>query len=276
MAAVSQQLPILPSNILVTGTSTSDTTTGSDQIVIRAGESVVLRCRFALPRSAVAGKGAKLNSVALNYTISSGALVSVTPALQSIIYQDNVAVATATVPVGAASPAARLTAGSNCRMVNAVTSPAYDNGTAATTKTYLMSYTLAADADPVTVSVHGGEALYSAAASADNQASATVTALNATGTLTAAAIKGGIVTSTTAAAVVATTDTATNILAQLDSPAVGDTIRLKVVNTGPNSFTVSAGAGVTIAGTAAIATLTSRDLLARVDAVGTPGVTIYM
>ncbi len=273
MSALTQQLPILPSDILVVGRCSSDLTTGSDLVVIAAGETAVLRCRFALPRAVATSKGSKLNGVALNYTLSSGTLTSVTPALTSVIYTDNVAVSTATIPLDTASPAARLVEASECRMVSAVTTPAYDNGAATTTKTYLASYTIIAST-AVTIAVHGAEALYSGADS--DLAATTAGALNATGTLTAALIKGGIVTSTTAAAVSATTDTATLILAQLDNPAVGDTIRLHINNTGPNAFTILAGDGVTLVGTVAIATLTSRNCLVRVTAVGTPAVTLYM
>lgn len=81
-------------------------------------------------------------------------------------------------------------------------------------------------------------------------------ALNATGSITAAMILNGIVTSTTAAGVAGTIPTG----AVLDAASefdVGDSIDWAVINTGPNTFTVTAATGHTIVGVAAVATVTS-------------------
>lgn len=80
--------------------------------------------------------------------------------------------------------------------------------------------------------------------------------LNATGTLTGALILGGIVTSTTGAAVAATLDTGT-VMDTVSDFAVGDAIDWSVINTGANTFTVTASSGHTIVGVAAVATVTS-------------------
>lgn len=80
--------------------------------------------------------------------------------------------------------------------------------------------------------------------------------LNATGALTAALILAGIVTSTTGAAVAATLDTGTVMDAAL-TMAVGDAFDWSVVNTGGNTFTVTAAAGHTIVGVTAVVTVTS-------------------
>lgn len=81
--------------------------------------------------------------------------------------------------------------------------------------------------------------------------------LNATGTLTAAMILSGIVTSTTAAAVAATLDTGA-IMDTAGEFAVGDSFDWAVINTGPNTFTVTAAAsGHTVVGAGAVATATS-------------------
>lgn len=80
--------------------------------------------------------------------------------------------------------------------------------------------------------------------------------LNATGALTAALITTGIVTSTTAAATVATVPTGAVMDAAIDL-AINDSFDWSVVNTGPSAFTVTAAAGHTLVGTAAVATLTS-------------------
>jgi hypothetical protein len=83
-------------------------------------------------------------------------------------------------------------------------------------------------------------------------------ALNATGALTAAAILGGIVTSTTAAAVAGTLPTGT-VLDLATSLTIGQSFDWAVINTGPNTFTVTAATGHTIVGAAAVATATSAE-----------------
>ena len=80
--------------------------------------------------------------------------------------------------------------------------------------------------------------------------------LNATGALTSAMILAGIVTSSTAAAVVATLPTGT-VLDAASEFAIGDSFDWSVINTGPDSFTVTAATDHTIVGVAAVATLTS-------------------
>lgn len=93
--------------------------------------------------------------------------------------------------------------------------------------------------------------------------------LNATGTLTAALIAAGIVTSTSAAAVTATLDTGTVMDAALDF-AIGDSFSWSVINTGPNTFTVTAAAsGHTVVGAGAVATATSARFLTRKTAANT-------
>lgn len=92
--------------------------------------------------------------------------------------------------------------------------------------------------------------------------------LNATGTLTAALILGRIVTSTTAAAVVATLDTG----AVMDDAATmdaGDWFDWSVINTGGNTFTVTASSGHTIVGAGAVATVTSGRFRTRKTAADT-------
>lgn len=93
-------------------------------------------------------------------------------------------------------------------------------------------------------------------------------ALNATGAITAAAIQGGIVTSTTGAAVAGTVPTG----AVMDAAAqmeVGDSVDWSVINTGGNTFTVTAATGHTIVGVAAVATVTSGLFRTRKTAADT-------
>jgi hypothetical protein len=87
---------------------------------------------------------------------------------------------------------------------------------------------------------------------------ATPGALNTTGTLTAALITGGIVTSTTAAGVTATLNTGAIMETAITNMAVNDSFDWSVVNTGPNTFTVTAAAtGHTVVGAGAVATATT-------------------
>jgi len=93
-------------------------------------------------------------------------------------------------------------------------------------------------------------------------------ALNATGTLTAAMLLGNIVTSSTGAAVAATLDTGAVMDTAADL-AIGDTIAWSVINTGGNTFTVTASSGHTIVGVAAVVTVTSARFETRKTAAAT-------
>lgn len=94
-------------------------------------------------------------------------------------------------------------------------------------------------------------------------------ALDATGALTAAAMLGGIVTSTTAAAVAGTVPTGTVMDAADTALAIGDSFDWSVINTGPNTFTVTAAASHTLVGAAAVATVTSGRFRTRKTAAAT-------
>jgi hypothetical protein len=94
--------------------------------------------------------------------------------------------------------------------------------------------------------------------------------LNATGTLTAALIRGGIVTSTTASAVTATLDTGA-VMDGAVRMAVNDAFTWSAINTGgANAFTVTAAAtGHTIVGAGAVAANSSGLFLTRKTAADT-------
>ncbi len=86
---------------------------------------------------------------------------------------------------------------------------------------------------------------------------ATPVALNSTGTITVGGMMGGIITSTTGAAVAATLPTGTvlDLASEFD---IGESFTWSVINTGGNTFTVTAAAsGNTIVGAAAVVTATS-------------------
>jgi hypothetical protein len=93
-------------------------------------------------------------------------------------------------------------------------------------------------------------------------------AVNVTGAVSAAAIQGGIVTSTTGAAVAGTVPTGAvfDLAAQM---AVGDSVDWSVINTGGNTFTVTAATGHTIVGVAAVLTVTSAAFRTRKTAADT-------
>jgi hypothetical protein len=93
-------------------------------------------------------------------------------------------------------------------------------------------------------------------------------ALDATGALTATMIAAGIITSTTAAAVAGTVPTGTALDAALQM-GLGESIDFTVIATGANAFTVTAAAGVTIVGAAAVTTATSGRFRLRKTAAAT-------
>lgn len=93
-------------------------------------------------------------------------------------------------------------------------------------------------------------------------------AVNTTGAVSAAAMQGGIVTSTTAAAVAGTIP-AGSVMDLAVQMAVGDSFDWSVINTGPNTFTVTAAAGHTIVGAGAVATATSGLFRTRKTAADT-------
>lgn len=87
-----------------------------------------------------------------------------------------------------------------------------------------------------------------------------VTAVNVSATLTVPQICGGVITSTTAAAVALTLPTGT-IMDTSGSWQIGEGVLWHVIATGANAATVTAAAGHTVVGTAAVATATSGNFL---------------
>ncbi len=102
----------------------------------------------------------------------------------------------------------------------------------------------------------------------DRQYQTDPVALNATGAITAAAIMGGIVTSTSAAAVAGTVPTGAVMDAAGDW-SIGDSVDWCVINTGPNTFTVTAATGHTLVGTATVVTVVSGRFRTRKTAADT-------
>lgn len=131
-----------------------------------------------------------------------------------------------------------------------------------------------ANATVVQVQGGAGETYYSvgtAPAITDRQdysIQPTPVAVNVTGAVSSAAILGGIVTSTTAAAVAGTIPTGA-VLDAATTLAVGESFSWSVINTGPNTFTVTAAANHTIVGTATVATATSGYFRTVKTAAGT-------
>lgn len=93
------------------------------------------------------------------------------------------------------------------------------------------------------------------------------TSQNATGTMTAAQVMNGIITSTSAAAVAATmplgSDLETALVAAYPQLAVNDAFEFSVINTGPNTVTMTTNTGWTLVGTMTVATVTSARFKVR-------------
>lgn len=102
----------------------------------------------------------------------------------------------------------------------------------------------------------------------DHQMQPTPGVLNATGALTAAMILSGIVTSTTGAAVAGTVPTGAVLDAASDW-AIDESVDWCVINTGGNTFTVTAATGHTLVGVAAVVTVTSGRFRTRKTADST-------
>lgn len=102
----------------------------------------------------------------------------------------------------------------------------------------------------------GTDAIITEKRSMQNQFPLVPPVLNTTGALTAAMIFAGIVTSTTGAAVAGTVPTGTVLDASIQL-GIGESLDFTVIATGANAFTVTAAAGVTIQGSAVVATATS-------------------
>jgi len=93
-------------------------------------------------------------------------------------------------------------------------------------------------------------------------------AVDTTGAVSALAMMGGIVTSSTAAAVAGTIPTG-SVMELASEFGIGDSFDWSVINTGGNTFTVTAASGHTIVGTATVATVTSGHFRTRKTALNT-------
>ena len=96
----------------------------------------------------------------------------------------------------------------------------------------------------------------------------TPVALNATGAVTTAAIIGGILTSTTGAAVAGTVPTGT-VLDAASEWNIDESVDWAIINTGANTFTVTAATGHTLSGTMTVVTVVSAQFRTRKTAANT-------
>ena len=96
-------------------------------------------------------------------------------------------------------------------------------------------------------------------------------AVNTTATITTTdVVPNAVFTSTTAAAVAATTPTGTQLSTQLAGVAVGQAVRITIINTGgSNAITLTAGTDVSIVGAAAVSASTSGTFLLKKTAATT-------
>ncbi len=130
------------------------------------------------------------------------------------------------------------------------------------------------NATSVTIQAGASGALYAVgteptiSSSGKYQTQGTPGVLNATGSLTAAMMLSGIVTSTPAAGVAGTVPTGT-VLDAASEFAVDDSFDWSVINTGPNTFTVTASTDHTLVGFTAVATVTSAVWRTRKTAANT-------
>ena len=94
-------------------------------------------------------------------------------------------------------------------------------------------------------------------------------ALNATGSITAAALLGGIVTSTTAAAVAGSVPTGAVLDAAAEGWQIGQSVDWTVIATGANAFTVTADTGHTLVGNMVVAAGSTGQFRTRKTAAAT-------
>lgn len=94
-------------------------------------------------------------------------------------------------------------------------------------------------------------------------------ALNATGSITAAALLGGIVTSTTAAAVAGSVPTGAVLDAAAEGWQIGQSVDWTVIDTGANAFTVTADTGHTLVGNMVVAAGSTGQFRTRKTAAAT-------
>lgn len=128
-----------------------------------AGKVTDATFRFALPRSADAGAGSTLLSVALNYRISAGGancMASVVPSLTRYVEQNGVLQSTSAIAVTTA-PAAVLSQDTlTTKLVSTVDTPAIDNQAATQTISYLYTVRFTATT-ACTVLIQGAVTSYS-------------------------------------------------------------------------------------------------------------------
>jgi len=95
-----------------------------------------------------------------------------------------------------------------------------------------------------------------------------VTYLTTTVALTVSDVLGGFIVATNAGAITATLPAAASLVPQIPGAQVGSAIRVFVKCGGAGTVTVAAGTGVTITGTATVATTAIKEFLLVVTAVG--------
>jgi hypothetical protein len=102
-----------------------------------------------------------------------------------------------------------------------------------------------------------------------------VTKSSGNGTLAAGDMEGaGYCALASSGATAFTTRTATLLIAGIPSAQLGGSYVLRVYNTNGGTLTLTAGSGVTITGTATIATAKFRDYLVSITNLGTPAITM--
>lgn len=117
-------------------------------------------------------------------------------------------------------------------------------------------------------------ALVSSGVSVGAKSPAPVTATVGTVLTAAQMLTGNILRSGPAAAYTDTTDTAAAIVASIPGAQIGMGYELSIANTVAFAATIAAGAGVTLAGTTALAASSSRKFVVTITAIAIPAVTL--
>lgn len=210
--------------------------------------------------------------------------VSATTMAASGQITSTVATGTAPLVVSSTTPVENLTASNvvtNANLTGPITSVGNATAVAAQTGT---GSTFVMSASPTLVTPNIGAATASsltatATVTAGGQIHGAIvnTAVSDTAgtTLSAASMVGGVITrSGPTAAYTDTTATASAIVAAITNAQVGTSFDLTIINTVAFAQTIAAGAGVTLAGTTALAASSARRFVGTITNVATPAVTL--
>lgn len=198
-----------------------------------AGQAFNAKCRFVLPRSAVAGKGVRLVSVSLLYRIVTGSASSMIAALTKYTYVDGAIENAASIPVTTPTFVTTNSTTIN-RIVSTVTSPAYETSGSNESINWLYNVLITPNNTGDTMLFHGFEVIYDADVSGSSAANNGGTP--ATSNFTADFARSGFTYNINSASgsIIAT-------LPDLTVDAIGATFTFKSSSESTNSIQISPG-----------------------------------